>query len=77
MADAETAQVIHAALSAAGVPGVHDHAEQSQDPRRDARHNLGSLDKNGPILRALDKLDKIGREKVIEYWSQSRQTRRR
>src|SRR5262245_3356050 len=64
VADAETAQVIHAALAAAGVPEftitlnhrkVLDGFLESQ--------GLGAL--SGPVLRALDKLAKIGREAVL------------
>jgi histidyl-tRNA synthetase len=64
LADAETAQVIHAALAAAGVPDftitlnhrkVLDGFLQSQ--------GLGAL--GGQVLRALDKLAKVGREAVL------------
>jgi histidyl-tRNA synthetase len=64
VADAETAQVIHAALAAAGVPEftitlnhrkVLDGFLESQ--------GLGAL--SGQVLRALDKLAKVGREAVL------------
>src|SRR4051812_21405287 len=64
LADAETAQVIHAALAAAGVPEftitlnnrkVLDGFLESQ--------GLGA--KGGQVLRALDKLAKLGREAVL------------
>ena len=63
MADAETAQVIHDALAAAGVPAF----TISLNNRKVLDGLLGSLgvaDKTGPVLRALDKLAKVGREKV-------------
>ena len=65
VADAETAQVIHAALSAAGVPDftitlnnrkILDGFLESQ----------GLAGRSGPVLRALDKLAKIGRDGVID-----------
>jgi histidyl-tRNA synthetase len=65
VADAEIAQVIHAALSAAGVPDftitlnnrkILDGFLESQ----------GLAGRSGPVLRALDKLAKIGRDGVIE-----------
>ena len=65
IADAETAQVIFAALSAAGVPEftitlnnrkILDGFLESQ----------GLAGRSGPVLRALDKLNKIGRDGVLE-----------
>src|SRR5258708_14965741 len=64
LADAETAQVIHAALSAAGVPAftITLNNRKILDGLLDS---LGAADKTGPVLRALDKLAKIDRDKVL------------
>jgi histidyl-tRNA synthetase len=64
VADAETAQVIHAALSAAGVPPftITLNNRKILDGLLDS---LGAADKSGPVLRALDKLAKAGRDKVL------------
>jgi histidyl-tRNA synthetase len=64
VADAETAQVIHAALANAGVPPftITLNNRKILDGLLDS---LGVADKTGPVLRALDKLAKIGRDKVI------------
>jgi histidyl-tRNA synthetase len=64
VADAETAQVIHAALSAAGIPAftITLNNRKILDGLLDS---LGVADKTGPVLRALDKLAKIGRDKVL------------
>jgi histidyl-tRNA synthetase len=64
VADAETAQVIHAALSAAGVPAftITLNNRKILDGLLDG---LGVADKAGPVLRALDKLAKVGRDKVL------------
>ncbi len=64
VADAETAQVIHEALVAAGVPEftITLNNRKVLDGLLDA---LGIADKTGPVLRALDKLAKIGLEKVL------------
>ena len=64
VADAETAQVIHDALDAAGVPEftITLNNRKVLDGLLDT---LGIADKTGPVLRALDKLAKIGREKVL------------
>jgi histidyl-tRNA synthetase len=63
VADAETAQVIHAALSAAGVPPF-TIALNNRKVLDGMLDTLGLADRGGPVLRALDKLAKIGREKV-------------
>ncbi len=65
LADAEIAQVIHAALSLAGVPAftITLNDRKILDGLLDT---LGVADRTGPVLRALDKLAKIGREKVRE-----------
>ncbi len=64
VADAETAQVIYAALSSAGVPPftITLNNRKILDGLLDA---LGVADKTGPVLRSLDKLAKAGREKVL------------
>lgn len=64
VADAETAQVIHAALDAAGVPGftVTLNHRKILDGFLSA-HGLAGL--TGQVLRSLDKLAKIGREAVM------------
>jgi histidyl-tRNA synthetase len=64
VADAETAQVIHEALSAAGVPAftITLNNRKVLDGLLDT---LGVADKTGPVLRALDKLAKVGRDKVL------------
>jgi len=70
VADAETAQVIHAALTAAGVPDftitlnnrkILDGFLESQ----------GLCGRSGPVLRALDKLARSGREGVIDELQKS------
>lgn len=65
VADAETAQVIHAALSAAGVPGftIRLNNRKILDGLLDS---LGIASKSAAVLRALDKLDKIGRDGVLK-----------
>jgi histidyl-tRNA synthetase len=64
VADAETAHVIFAALTAAGVPAftVTLNNRQVLDGLLDT---LGAADQTGPVLRALDKLAKAGRDKVL------------
>ena len=64
VADAEIAQVIATTLSAAGVPPftITLNNRKILDGLLDT---LGALDKTGPVLRSLDKLAKIGREKVL------------
>ena len=65
LADAEIAQVIYSALSTAGVPAftITLNNRKILDGLLDT---LGVADKTGPVLRALDKLAKIGREKVLD-----------
>ncbi len=63
MADAETAQVIHTALAAAGVPEF----TITLNNRKILDGFLQSLDlsgRSGPVLRVIDKLAKIGRVAV-------------
>jgi histidyl-tRNA synthetase len=64
VADAETAQVIHAALSAVGVPAftIALNDRRILDGLLDS---LGVADRTGAVLRALDKLAKVGRDKVL------------
>ncbi len=64
VADAETAQVIHAALTAAGVPEftITLNNRKVLDGFL-AAHGLAGI--TGQVLRSLDKLAKIGREAVI------------
>jgi histidyl-tRNA synthetase len=65
LADAETAQVIHAALAAAGVP---DFTITLNDRRvlSGLLDSHGLFDRAGPVLRTLDKLEKIGSEAVLD-----------
>jgi histidyl-tRNA synthetase len=64
VADAETAQVIHAALAAAGVPAftITLNNRKILDGFLES-HGLSGL--SGAVLRALDKLAKIGRDAVL------------
>jgi histidyl-tRNA synthetase len=65
LADAEIAQVIHAALSAIGVPAF----TITLNNRKILDGFLGLIgvaDKTGPVLRSLDKLAKIGRDSVLK-----------
>ncbi len=64
IADAETAQVIHAALTAAGVPEftITLNNRKILDGFL-AAHGLAGI--TGQVLRSLDKLSKIGRDAVI------------
>src|SRR5438270_7665849 len=64
LADAETAQVIHAALSAAGVPAF-TIALNNRKILDGLLDDLGVADRTGPVLRALDKRAKIGRDRVL------------
>ncbi|WP_165232206.1 histidine--tRNA ligase [Aquisphaera insulae] len=64
LSDAETAQVIHDALAAAGVPGF----TITLNNRKILDGMLESLDlagRSGPVLRSLDKLAKVGRDAVL------------
>ncbi len=64
LADAETAQVIHAALAAAGVPAftITINHRKILDGFLDSQ-GLSGL--SGGVLRTLDKLAKIGRDAVL------------
>ncbi len=63
LADAEIAQVIHAALSAIGVPAF-TITLNNRKILDGMLERLGLADKTGSILRSLDKLGKIGRDGV-------------
>ncbi len=65
LADAEIAQVIHAALAAAGVPDftITLNNRKILDGMLDS---LGLSGRSGPVLRSLDKLAKIGPKGVLE-----------
>src|SRR5438309_1328234 len=65
VADAETAQVIHDALAAAGVPAF-TIAINNRKVLDGLLEGLGLADRTGRVLRALDKLAKVGRDKVAE-----------
>jgi histidyl-tRNA synthetase len=65
LADAETAQVIHAALSSAGVPAF-TIALNNRKILDGLLDSLGVAEQSGRILRALDKIDKIGRDAVTK-----------
>ncbi|WP_435018379.1 histidine--tRNA ligase [Tundrisphaera sp. TA3] len=65
LADAETAQVIHAALSAIDVPPF-TIAINNRRILDGLLASLGLEGRSGPVLRALDKLAKIGRDKVAD-----------
>jgi histidyl-tRNA synthetase len=64
VADAETAQVIHAALSAAGVPAF-TITLNNRKILDGLLATLGAADQTGGVLRALDQLAKVGRDKVL------------
>lgn len=63
-ADAETAQVIHAALTAAGVPDF-TIALNNRKVLDGLLESLGAVDRKARVLRSLDKLAKAGREAVL------------
>ena len=65
LADAEIAQVIHAALSAIGVPSF-TITLNNRKILDGMLLKLGLAAKTGSILRSLDKLGKIGREGVLK-----------
>jgi histidyl-tRNA synthetase len=65
VADAETVQVVHDALAAAGVPGF----TIALNNRKVLDGLLESLDvagRGGAVLRTLDKLAKVGRDAVLD-----------
>ena len=63
VADAETAQVIYSALTAAGVPAF-TIAINNRKVLDGLLDTLGIAEQSGRVLRALDKLAKVGRESV-------------
>ena len=65
LADAETAQVIFEALTAAGVPAF-TIALNNRKILDGLLHSLGLADRSASVLRALDKLGKVGREGVLK-----------
>ena len=71
IADAEIAQVIHAALVSAGVPEftITLNNRKILDGFLDSQ---GLSGRSGPVLRALDKLAKIGRDGVFEELQKAR-----
>jgi histidyl-tRNA synthetase len=64
LADAEAAQVIHAALTAAGVPSF-TIALNNRKVLDGLLDRLGLAERTGFVLRVIDKRDKIGREGVV------------
>jgi histidyl-tRNA synthetase len=64
LADAETASVIHDALSEAGVPSF-TIALNNRKVLDGLLETLGLSDRSGAVLRAIDKRDKIGQDGVI------------
>jgi histidyl-tRNA synthetase len=64
VADAETAQVLHAALAGVGVPAftITLNNRKILDGLLDT---LGIAERSGAVLRALDKRAKVGRERVL------------
>lgn len=65
LADAEIAQVIHAALAGAGVPDF-TITLNNRKILDGLLESLGLSGRSGPVLRSLDKLAKIGRGAVRE-----------
>jgi len=65
VADAEIAQVIHDALATAGVPDF-TIALNNRKILDGLLDTLGLADRTGSVLRSLDKLAKIGRDKVVD-----------
>ena len=65
VADAETAQVIHDALARAGVPEF-TITLNNRKILDGLLANLGLSDRTAMVLRSLDKLAKVGRDKVAQ-----------
>ena len=65
LADAEIAQVIHSALATAGVPPF-TIALNNRKVLDGMLDTLGLADRGGAVLRAIDKIAKVGREKVAD-----------
>jgi histidyl-tRNA synthetase len=72
VADAETALVINAALDAAGVPDF-TIALNNRKVLEGLLDSFGVAEQRGFVLRALDKLGKIGREGVLKELAGSAQ----
>ncbi len=70
LTDAETAQVIHTALTAAGVPSF-TITLNNRKVLDGLLESHGLAGRNGPVLRALDKLSKIGSDGVREELQKS------
>ncbi|CAN5911004.1 histidine--tRNA ligase [soil metagenome] len=69
VADAEIAQVIHSALSSAGVPDF-TIAINNRKVLDGLLDSFGVAEQSGAVLRSLDKLGKIGREGVLKELSE-------
>jgi len=67
-ADIEVALVIHDLMTALGFERFRDSGQQSA-VLNGLLEEMGLAGKTKPLLRALDKLAKIGRPAVIEKWS--------
>lgn len=70
VADIETALVIHRLLIEIGIEDFQLRINNRQI-LSGLLDKLGLLDKSGPVLRSLDKLDKIGRDAVQDEMQQS------
>ena len=71
VSDIETTLVIHDLLNAMGVEGKYTIRINNRLVLSGLPDKLGLSEKTVPILRALDKLPKIGREKVADEMTQS------
>ena len=71
VSDIETTLVIHDLLNAIGFEGKYSIRINNRLVLSGLLDKLGLSEKSVPILRALDKLPKIGREKVAEEMTQS------
>ena len=69
--DAETAQVIHASLSSAGIPDF-TIAINNRKILNGMLSAIGAPGRSGAVLRSLDKLSKIGKEKVFTELTSAR-----
>lgn len=69
VADAETAEVIYAALTSAGIPKF-TIALNNRKILDGLLDSLGLAGRTGQVLRALDKLAKVGQDKVLEELKQ-------
>ncbi len=73
VADIETALVIHDLMLAIGISAFKIRVNNRQ-VLQGLLEKLGLVDRSVPILRALDKLSKIGREKVVAEMSATADT---